>query len=148
MVSAREEWLAPDFDERLAATMMEWRALVGRQIEAASGERRAAGPAISSDGVAVVLLLAVSSHGATRQAAGSEVITGTAEVTLRVLDALFGERVALAMIAGAKADLTARMASTLDAERTRIESLLDAAGVRDGRGETLRAITAAIEGAR
>ena len=149
VVSARQEWLAPDFDERLAATMMEWRALLGHQIAAANGERQVGGPTISPDGVAVLLLLAVASHGGSRQAAaGSEVITGTAEVTLRVLDALFGERVAQGLVAGAKADLPARMASTLDAERTRIESLLDAAGVRDGRGETLRAITAAIEGAR
>jgi hypothetical protein len=152
VVSARQEWLAPDFDERLVATVQEWRALVGHQIQTANVERRSGGPAISPDGVAVVLLLAVACHGATkgsaRPAGGSEVVTGTAEVTTRVLGALLGERAAPAVINGARADLTARMASTLDAERTRIESLLDAAGVRDGRGETLRAITAAIEGAR
>ena len=48
----------------------------------------------------------------------------------------------------ARHDLVVRVTAVLDAERSRIETVLDDVEVRDGRGEMLRALATAVEEAR
>jgi len=66
----------------------------------------------------------------------------------KVLNALIGEPDADALVDTARDDLVIRAGTALDADRCRVEAVLDAVGVRDGRGARLRRLVDAIDAAR
>jgi GTPase SAR1 family protein len=141
---------ATDFGDRLARAVDEWRESVLDlvQIEA-QGRKAAAGRqlAFGVEGTGVILMLVAVSQAAARSA-GPGVATGTAEVAERLLDASFGEQTVRSLATSVHADLSERVMQLLDVERTRLENLLNAAGVHVRSAEMLRAGVKAVEEAQ
>ncbi len=147
--------LAPDFDSRLTRVVRDWQAQVMDLVADEAAARRGPAKAASLGGPAagVLLMLVVFSHAAPGGEAAPAtdartVAAGTAAIAQRVLESAYGPPAVRELTGRARADLVARVAAVLDGERARIESLLDRAEVRDGRGEMLRALATAVEEAR
>jgi GTPase SAR1 family protein len=140
---------AGDFGGRLIRAVDEWRDSVLDLVQLEAQDRRAAGRSLpfGVEGTAVILMLVAVSQAAPRSA-GPGVATGTAEVAERLLDAAFGAQGVRSLAATVHADLSERVMGLLDAERTRLENLLNAAGVHVRSAETLRAGVKAVEEAQ
>ncbi len=149
-VSVIEQRLSSDFDERLARTIRDWQSGVIELVGAEGAARRAGARAMSLgvNAAGLIVMLTVFSHTAGITGAEVGIAAGTAAVAQRLLEAVFGDQAVRALTTKARVDLVARANGILDAERSRIEGLLDDAEVRDGRGEMLRALTTAVEEAR
>ena len=149
-VSVIEQRVSPDFDERLARTIRDWQAGVVDLVRDEGASRRAGARAMSLgvNAAGLIVMLTVFSHTAGITGAEVGIAAGTAAVAQRLLEAVFGDQAVRALTAKARDDLVARANAVMDAERSRIEGLLDNAEVRDGRGEMLRALATAVEEAR
>lgn len=150
-----DQRLASDFDARVGRTLRDWHVQVMDLVRDESANRRGGARAmpLGLDAAALIVMLSVFTHGAPERGvghpgAGTPDAGASSAVAQRVLEAVFGDQAVRALTTKARGDLVARAASVLDAERARIESLLDRAEVRDGRGEMLRALALAIEEAR
>jgi hypothetical protein len=149
-VSVIEQRVSPGFDDRLARSVREWQAVVVDSVQQESAARRG-GPLampLGLNAAGLIVMLTVFNRAAGLVDGEEGVAAGTAAVAGRLLEAVFGDQAVRALTTRARADLVARANGVLDAERSRIEGLLDDAEVRDGRGEMLRALTGAVEEAR
>lgn len=147
--SIGEQRLAPDIDARLARTIRDWQASVLEDVREQVAELRAGARAASLGPEMAALIVMLGAYAAsTGGESGGDTAAGAAAAAHSILEAVFGDHAAQALTSRARAELVARSGTILDAERARIESLLDRAEVRDGRGEMLRALTMAIEEAR
>lgn len=140
---------AADFGSRLSAAVDEWRESVLDLVQLEAQDRKAAGRqlAFGVEGTGVILMLVAVSQAAPRTG-GPGVATGTAEVAGRLLDASFGEQAVRSLATSVHADLSERVMRLLDAERARLENLLNAAGVHVRSPEMLRAGVKAVEEAQ
>ncbi len=145
-----EQRLSPEFDMRLARAV---EALFDRATELALAEgasRRQGSRAASlgAEAAGLIALLRVFSDTTGEEESDRGIAAATAAVTGRLLGALYGDRAADQLTFKVRGELVSRAIAVLDAERSRIEALLDDAEVRDGRGEMLRALATAVEEAR
>jgi hypothetical protein len=132
----------PGFEDRLGWTLREWRATLTDLVRERPVEGGAGAGSLGLDGaVAVLGVLAVS-------AADDRDPDGAAGVATAVLAALYGADAVEPLAAAARADLTRRAGEVLESERERALGVLDALGVRAGRGEILLAHAALVEEAR
>ena len=140
---------ATDFRIRLDRTVDEWCEAVLDLVQLEAQDRRAAGRTLpfGVEGTGLILMLVAVSQAAPRSA-GPGVATGTAEVAERLLDAAFGEQQVRSLATTVHADLSERVMRLLDAERTRLENLLNAAGVHVRSAEMLRVGVKAVEEAQ
>ncbi len=141
---------SPGFDERLGRAVRDWQGGVLELVRTEGQHHRDTARTVSLgvDGTGIVLMFAVLAH--TGGVSGTDVAVGagTAEVAPRVLEAVFGDQAVRSLAASARKDLVRRIDSLMDGERARVQSLLDAAGVRSDRAEGLRRAVRAVEGAR
>ncbi len=148
-----EQRLSSDFDARLARSIRDWQSGVLDRVHAEGSAKRSGARAMSLGGNAagVIVMLTVFSLGADQRdsaAAPGEIAADTAAAGQRLLEAVFGEAAVRSLTTTARHDLVVRATAVLDAERSRIETVLDDVEVRDGRGEMLRALATAVEEAR
>ncbi len=133
-----------ELQQQTARSVRDWQGATLALVHAAEGARsddRTIGP----EPAALLLGLAVLTDEASSGAVSASAISAVAH---RVLDSAYGEQEVSALIRTAREDLTARVTALLDGERARVESVLDRAEVRDGRGEMLRSLARAAEEAR
>ncbi len=145
---------AAESDSRLIRAIGDWQGAVRGLVRSVGvgpkpGGRTARPGGDGIDGAAAIVTFAVfndqvGTGGDQREDVDAEAML----IPRRVLHALYGAQTAATLTARARADLLTRVGTILEGERSRVEALLDAADVRDGRGETLRAIAVAIEEAR
>jgi len=145
-----EHRVSPDFDARLARTLRDWQTGVLQTVRDEGAARRTGTRAMSLgvEAAGLIVMLAVFSHTAGAPGEETGIAAGTAAVAQHLLDEVFGDQAVRVPTSTARTDLIARTGAILDGERARIESLLDRAEVRDGRGEMLRALALAVEEAR
>ena len=130
-------------------------------MRAEGSNRRATARAVSlgSDGAAAVAMLAILGHTLTEDAgavsgassgpqSGADPAANAVDVAHRVLVAVFGDHAVRSIIAKGRRDLLARAEVLLDAERGRLRSEVDNAGVRPRRGDALREAARVVEEAR
>lgn len=138
----------PEFDASVARTVQGWQTMVLELARAEGAVHRSHSRAttLGAGASALIVMLMVFSDGVAQD--DRSVAAGTAAAGHRLLEAVFGDQAVRSLVLAARRDLLARTGATLDAERSRIEGLLDGAEVRDGRGEMLRALATAVEEAR
>jgi hypothetical protein len=136
----------PDgFDQRLGRVVREWRGALTDLVRERDVESRSVA-ALGLDGVGAVL--AIHALAGPAQGRQGQPDPASADVARVVLAALFGEESVPPLAAAARADLARRVESLLEDERIRLRTIVDALGVRHGRGEVLRNRAAAVEEAR
>lgn len=142
--------LAPDFDARLARTVTEWQEQVLGLVRGESQGRRTTARSLSLgvDGTGAILMLASVAPAVVTDGAGEDVAAGAADLSRRILEAVFGDPAAGALTAAAHDDLVTRTGTLLASEQQRLVGLLDAASVLPDAGDRLRAAVRAVEEAR
>jgi Dynamin family len=133
-----------------AATMLrEWQGGLIDVVRDKGASRRTTARIMSLgvNGVSAVLMMLVFSH--TGGLTGGEVAIagGASAVGHALLEALLGDENLRRLATDARADLLERVAGLYDSERRRFELVLDAAGVPEHGGETLRELSAAVSSA-
>ncbi|MGZ4625119.1 MAG: hypothetical protein ACXV3S_02330, partial [Kineosporiaceae bacterium] len=133
----------PDgFDERLARTLREWRTTLTDLVRQQPDVGRSGVGVLGLDGVVAVLaVLAVTAR-------GNPDLRGPATIAGAVLGALYGEEAVEPLVAAARDDVASRVLALLDGERERALGVLDALGIRSGRGEALLDRASVVEEAR
>lgn len=139
-----------DVDERIERAVRDWQRFVLDLVrhEGQGRRTRARVLSVGVNALAVVLMLVV--FAGTGGLTGGEVAIagGSAALAQRLLEAIFGDQAVRTLAATARRDLLARVDALLDAERSRLERLLDAAGVDPAAGDRLRADGKAVQEAR
>jgi hypothetical protein len=137
-------------DERVAHMARDWQLALAERVASALSRRRGGAPDIAPDVAAAIAAIAV--FGSRRRPDSDDAVPSTATkatvAARKVLSALIGDADADALVDAARDDLVIRAGTALDADRCRVEAVLDAVGVRDGRGARLRRLVEAIDGAR
>ena len=127
-----------------------WQHHVLDLVAAEGASKRATGRALSFgvNSVGVVLMVAVFAH--TGGLSGAEVVVagGTATVSQKVLEALFGDQAVRELTARARSDLVSRIRSVLDEEAGRFDSIVDPLVPSEGQSGAIRAAAAAVDAAR
>ncbi len=133
----------PDgLDERLARTLREWRTTLTDLVRQQPEVGRSGVGVLGLDGVVAVLaVLAVTAR-------RNPDLRGPATIAGAVLGALYGEEAVEPLVAAARDDVASRVLALLDGERERALGVLDALGIRSGRGEVLLDRASVVEEAR
>jgi len=142
--------VAAGFDARLERTVRDWQAGVLDLVRNEGQSKRTTARAMSFgvNGAGVVLMLVVFSQTAGLTGAEVGVAAGTAALAQKVLEALFGDQAVRSLAEKARKDLIVRVGALMEGERSRLQALLDAQGVRPGRGEYLRSAVALVDEVR
>ncbi|CAN5667558.1 dynamin family protein [soil metagenome] len=139
---------APAFRPALSASVRGWQAFVLELVAAEGASKRAIGRALSLgvNGLGVALMVAMFAQ--TGGLTGGEVVVagGTAAVSQKLLEALFGDQAVRQLTARARADLLQRVGDLLDEEAARFRALIAAVSPAPGLAEELRTGAAALEG--
>lgn len=142
--------VSEDLDDRLDRTIRDWQGYVLDLVRQEGQGRRTRARVLSFgvNALGVVLMLVV--FAGTGGLTGGEVVVagGSAALAQRLLEAIFGDQAVRTLAAKARRDLMHRVDALLEAERHRIEALLDAADVDPAAGERLRAAGEAVQEAR
>jgi hypothetical protein len=130
----------PGFTDRIGRTLREWRSTLADLVQERPAATPDGGAALGIDGaVAVLAVLAVSPV----TKAGD-----VASAAATVLAASHGPDAVEPLVGAARSDLAQRTGELLESERERVLGVLDALGIRPGRGEVLLARAAVVEEAR
>ena len=142
---------ANDIELTLERAVRDWRVGVSSRIATAVEDAATeAGPAridapTAADVMFVVAVDERSDRSADESAADP---AGTVAAARRIVAGFLGPEPVRSVAADARADLVSRAAIMLDAERRRLERLLESVDSRNGRGEAVRAAAEFVEAAR
>jgi energy-coupling factor transporter ATP-binding protein EcfA2 len=127
-----------------------WQSHVLELVSAEGASKRATGRALSFgvNSVGVALMVAVFAH--TGGLTGAEVVVagGTATLSQKVLEALFGDQAVRDLTARARADLLTRIRGLLDSEAARFESVVAPVRPGEDQARALRNAAAAVDATR
>jgi hypothetical protein len=141
---------SPELRERTEALVREWQGYVLELVAAEGATKRAAGRALSLgvNGIGVALMVTVFAH--TGGLSGGELVVagGTAAVSQKLLEAIFGDQAVRELAARARADLLQRVAGLLDAEANRFHRLLDPIAPAPGEAQAVRTAALSLRMAR
>jgi GTPase SAR1 family protein len=145
-----ETRLSRGFEPKLERTVRDWQAGVLELVRTEGQSKRTTARALSFgvNGAGVVLMLVTFSQTAGLTGAEVGVAAGTAAVAQKILEALFGDQAVRTLAEKARKDLVSRVDALLEAERERLQTLLDGEGVRPTRGASLREGVAVVDEAR
>ncbi len=145
---------AGELEGRVARLVEEWRQAVAQDTSAQAGLRRLPpwGISLGSQGMSVLVALAALSQAAQQHAEQSGEPAGEAlaatGVAQRLLEGLSGEDTIRPLLHRIHAHLLSLVDALCDAERARLQAVVDAAEVTPGAGEALRLASRALEQAR
>ena len=141
---------SPQLSSAVEAEVRAWQGRVLELVRAQGASKRAAGRAVSFGVNAVGAALMIAVFAQTGGLTGGEVAIagGTAAVSQRLLEALFGDEAVRNLTNTARADLLTRLQRLVDAEATRFTDLARADAPTSGSADALRASIASIEAAR
>ncbi len=132
------------------AEVRAWQGHVLGLVAAEGASKRATGRALSFgvNSVGVALMVAVFAH--TGGLSGAEVVVagGTATLSQKVLEALFGDQAVRDLTTRARTDLLARIRSLLDAEAVRFHAVVDSLVPGQDQAGAIRAAAAAVDATR
>jgi hypothetical protein len=133
----------PGFADRVRRTLREWRSTLTELVQDRPADVRGQGATLGLDGaVAVLAVLALSPLPSERAPGDAASAAAAVLATSHGLDAVES------MAGAARADLARRTGDLLENERDRVLGVLDALGIRPGRGEVLLARAAVVQEAR
>lgn len=134
------------FRNSVGEVVRAWQGFVLELVAAEGASKRATGRALSLgvNGLGVALMVATFAH--TGGLTGGEVAIagGTAAVSQKLLEAVFGDQAVRELSATARSDLLRRMGELLEAEAERYRALLDAVVPSPSGAKELRASTAEL----
>jgi hypothetical protein len=139
---------ASDVEARLERAVRDWRLEMSSRIASAVEEATASAPQArvdpqtAADVIFVIVLDERSEHGEEGSSAD------TLAAGRRIVERFLGEDRVRSLAADARADLVSRAAVLLDAERRRLDRLLESNDAAAGRGEALRTAVQLLEAAR
>jgi hypothetical protein len=147
--SASLERASPGLRAQTATEVRAWQGHVLSLVRAEGAGKRAAGRAVSLGVNAVGAAVMVAVFAQTGGLTGAEVAIagGTATVSHKLLEALFGDQAVRNLTAQARADLMGRVGRLLADEARRFELLLETSAPDPGAPQRLRAATRALDGA-
>jgi hypothetical protein len=127
-----------------------WQSFVLDMVAAEGASKRAAGRALSFgvNFIGVSLMVVTFAHTGGLSGAEVAVAGGTAALSQKLLEALFGDQAVRTLTARARADLLARIDALLDKELARYQQLISALLPDAGVAEDLRASARAVGEAR
>lgn len=132
------------------AEVRAWQSHVLGLVAAEGASKRATGRALSFgvNSVGVALMVAVFAH--TGGLTGAEVVVagGTATLSQKVLEALFGDQAVRELTARARADLLTRIRHLLDSEAERFEAAVRPLVPSEDQARAIRVAAAAVDAAR
>jgi hypothetical protein len=141
---------SPELRGRTEDLVREWQGYVLELVAAEGATKRAAGRALSLgvNGIGVALMITVFAH--TGGLSGGELVvaSGTAAVSQKLLEAIFGDQAVRELAARARADLLQRVAGLLDAEANRFHRLLDPVAPAPGEAQAVRTAALSLRMAR
>jgi Dynamin family len=139
---------ATDLEARLERAVRDWRLKVSSRIATAVELATASAPQANVDlqTAADVLFVIIVDERSEQGEDGAS--AGTLAAGRRIVESFLGVQPVRSLAADARADLVARAAVLLDAERRRLERLLENNDAAAGRGEALRTAVQALEAAR
>ena len=146
----RLDAVSPELLERTKAEVRSWQGYVFELVRTEGASKRTTARlsslGVNGAGLTVMLAVFVSTGGLT----GTEFVIagGTAALSQKVLEAIFGDQAVRALAARARTDLMKRVQSLLDAEATRFLEPLDAAAPPADEPEPLAAALRTVEAAR
>jgi hypothetical protein len=153
LLAAGNDDLARSSSDLPARTAVELRSWQGRVLELVAAEgasKRAAGRVLSLgiNGVGVALMVAVFAQ--TAGLSGGELLIagGTATLSQKLLEALFGDQAVRDLTARARTDLVARIQALFEAEALRYRDLVQRAAPSPAHPESLATDLAALAAAR
>jgi hypothetical protein len=141
---------SPGFPALVSDEVRAWQGDILELVRAEGASKRATGRALSFGVNAVGAALMVAVFAQTGGLTGAEVAIagGTATVSQKLLEALFGDQAVRELTARARTALLARLDRLLAAERERFRAAALAAAPRAGEDRTLRATADAVRAAR
>jgi hypothetical protein len=147
--SASLERASPGLRAQTATEVRAWQGHVLDLVRAEGAGKRAAGRAVSLGVNAVGAAVMVAVFAQTGGLTGAEVAIagGTATVSHKLLEALFGDQAVRTLTARARADLMGRVERLLANEARRFELLLETDAPDPGAPQRLRAAGRALDGA-
>jgi energy-coupling factor transporter ATP-binding protein EcfA2 len=141
---------SPELRGRTEALVREWQGYVLELVAAEGATKRAVGRAMSLgvNGIGVALMVTVFAH--TGGLSGGELVVagGTAAVSQKLLEAIFGDQAVRELAARARTDLLQRVAGLLDAEGNRFHRLLDPVAPASGEAQAVRTAALSLRMAR
>jgi energy-coupling factor transporter ATP-binding protein EcfA2 len=136
--------------KRTEDLVREWQGYVLELVAAEGATKRAVGRALSLgvNGIGVALMITVFAH--TGGLSGGELVvaSGTAAVSQKLLEAIFGDQAVRDLAARARADLLQRVGGLLDAEANRFHRLLDPVAPAPGEAQAVRTAALSLRMAR
>lgn len=146
----RLDAVSPELLERTKAEVRSWQGYVFELVRTEGASKRTTARlsslGVNGAGLTVMLAVFVSTGGLT----GTEFVIagGTAALSQKVLEAIFGDQAVRTLAARARTDLMERVRRLLDAEATRFLEPLDAAAPLADEPEPLSAALRKVEAAR
>ena len=140
---------SPQLRSAIESEVRAWQGHVLELVRAQGANKRAAGRAVSFGVNAVGAALMIAVFAQTGGLTGGEVAIagGTAAVSQRLLEALFGDEAVRNLTNDARRDLLARLGGLLDAEAARFGSIAGAATPDEGTVSELQAAVRTVEAA-
>ncbi len=144
------ETCSPEFPAALRDEIHDWQGHVLELVRAEGADKRATGRAVSLGVNAVGAALMVAVFAQTGGLTGAELVVagGTATVSQRLLEALFGDQAVRALASKARTDLLARVGALLEREGERFDELLAGVGAVPADADGLRSAIEAVRRAR
>ncbi len=135
--------------DRIDEQVRAWQATVLEMVSAEGADKRTAGRAVAFgiNAVGSALMIAVFAH--TGGLSGGEVVVagGTATLSQRVLEALFGDQAVRTLTARARTDLLERLKGLLQTEENRWQEVLETATPAPEQADRLRSAARAVQAA-
>lgn len=121
---------SPGLSDRVQRTVRDWQAEVLDMVRDEGKDKRTAARLVSYgvNGAGVTLMLATFSQTAGLSGAEVGIAGGTAVVSQRLLEAIFGDQAVRTLVIGARRSLTDRAQQVLDVDRDRLLELLAQVG--------------------
>ena len=141
---------SPELSGRTSDELRAWQQRVLELVAAEGASKRATGRVLSLgiNGLGVALMVAVFAQ--TAGLSGGELVIagGTATLSQKLLEALFGDQAVRALTERARVDLTERIRRLFESESERYRELLQRAAPPPGQAETLSSSIRALDQAR
>ena len=141
---------SPELQARTERAVREWQGGILEMVRSqGQGKRRTARYlAFGVNGLGLMLMIVVFAHTGGLVAGEIAVAGGASALSQKLLEAVLGDQAVRTMADTARADLNARVAELLGAERERYLAKVDVAEVDAAAGQALRATVQEIEDAR
>jgi energy-coupling factor transporter ATP-binding protein EcfA2 len=141
---------SPELRRHTEELVREWQGYVLELVSQEGAPKRATGRALSLgvNGIGVALMITVFAH--TGGLSGGELVvaSGTAAVSQKLLEALFGDQAVRELAARARADLLERVARLLDEEASRFNSIVEPVAPASGEAQAVRTAALRVRMAR